>query len=157
MKARDSMKIKGKLRIQLFDRNGNVKVDETIENNITNQGFDYVLECLANNSQNQVKTIAVGWGVGSDTAFNGTQTDLQGAGKNRKTGVVTYTHGSKQYSVVGTWGVNEPDGSNPVGIFEYGMFKALTGTVMFSRIVRSLVLNKLATDTLILTWTFSVA
>jgi len=151
----DKIGMVGVFETILRDKDGRVKAHETVRNGITTIGFDQACALLGDAAV-KIAYLGVGWGVGADGAFAVGQTDLLGASKNRKGATYTHTPGTKTFTITASWGVNDPvAGTADIG--EIGTFWGASGANMFSRLPRSSRLNKLATDTLEIRWTLTLA
>lgn len=153
MRIKDQLRITGRCEMILRGPDGRVKEVAVFENDITDIGFDNVIDILTGLGGSALTYVGIGWGAGANTAFAGTQTDLQGASKDRK--AATPTTGTKTFTLSATWGPNEPI-AGTVGIEEVGSFWGASGANMFSRLVRP-ILNKLAVDSLNLNYVFTIA
>lgn len=156
----DKLGLVGIFEITLKDKDGNVKSHETLMNGITNIGFDQACGLLADPAAfTKLGFIGIGWGLGADGAFVATQTDFIGTEptkRNRLAAAYTHTIGTKLFTLMASWGVNLPVAST-VDIGEIGVFWSAAAGYMFSRLPRSSRLNKLATDTLEIRWTLTLA
>ena len=144
----------------LTDQHGRVKEKRVYLNDITDNGFDLICGLMADPAPpggygDIVDVLGIGWGAGANTAFNATQTDLQGASKDRKAATYSHTPGTKVFTLQATWGPNEPI-AGTAGIEEVASFNDITAGIMFSRLVRS-ILNKAAVDTLEVNYSFDWA
>lgn len=148
----DKSGLKGQVEIILRDASGKIKAHETMMNAITNIGFDQACALLGDAAV-KLSYIGIGYGAGSQTAFDPVQTDLQGASKLRQTVVYTHTGGTKVFQLATTFGVGVPAVQADIG--EIGVFWGASGANMFSRLVRSVVLSKLTTDSLEIRWTLT--
>lgn len=148
---REMIVLKGRATFRLFDRDGNLKHEDVIENGITDDGYDLVCQLLAGVGGTKVSYI----GIGDDnTAFDPTQTDLQGT-SYRKSATYAHTGGTKVFTLTASWGQDEPI-AGTFGVEEGGIFNAASGGDMLSRLTRA-VLSKLADDTLEVEYEFTLS
>lgn len=148
--------ITGEVTIQLFGPDGKLKDERKKKNTITNAGFDLICALLGNPTRpTQLTHIGIGWGTGANTAFAATQTDLQGANKDRNAATYAYTSGMKTFTLDATWGANDPSTSEAI-IEESGCFNAASGGTMLNRVVFTGIAKQPA-DTLKITWTFTLS
>lgn len=153
----DQIRMVGTFETILTDKDGNVKAHETIKNAIVTIGFDQICALLADPvAAVKITYLGIGYGAGSQTAFNAAHTDLQGASKSRKTVTYTHTGSTKVFTLTSIWGPSDPNVAL-VDIGEIGTFWGAAGANMFSRLVRTSLLNKLITDTLEIRWTLTLA
>lgn len=130
--------------IQLFDKDGNLKQEETIHNTVTTVGKAHIADQLsASPGEAAMSHMAIGTGTPSATAL-GTELDRNAlTSRTDAAAVVTY---------VGTWAAGDGTGA----ITEAGVFNdASAGTMLISSSFS--VVNKGAADTLVITWTLTVA
>ena len=146
--------LKGICEITVFKPDGDIRDKREFHNDITNVGFDQLFDILGAAAQpDQISHIGIGWGVGANTAFAATQTDLQGASSDRKAAAYYHDIGDKDFRFIIVWGPNEPLAST-VPIEESGVFNAAAAGIMLNRKTFP-VLNKQKEDTVEVKWTFT--
>lgn len=143
---------RGTAHYVLYDANGNIKEERTVHNLITDVGFDFVADALADGSGRPAVMDYIA--IGDDTpsaAPDATQTALQNE-LARQQGTYSHTVGTKSYTVVTTFGPGVGTGA----IQESGMFNAGAGGTMFNRQTFA-VINKGANDSLQVTWQINLS
>ena len=151
MDMKEKLMLKGRATFRLFDKDGNLKYEDTVENGITDDGYDLVCQLLAGVGGNKLSHVGIG---DDDTAFDPTDTDLLGT-SYRKAGTYAHTGGTKVFTITATWGQDEPI-AGTFAVKEGGVFNAASGGTMLSRLTRA-VLNKLADDTLEVEYEFTLS
>lgn len=145
MKVKDKIGVSGKLHIELFDAEGNLKEERFETNAVTALGDAHVAECLTDNSATYMTWMAVGTGTGGTTALN-TENDRQATDS-----VTQGSDGSDNDVVyVASWAAGEAT----AGLTEAGIFNDVSAGVMFVYATFS-VINKGSSDTLAITWTLT--
>ena len=148
--TKDVLKIKGVVSIVLTDEFGNVK--ENVQNNMVMiAGLAHIISRLKEGTAGVISHIAVGTGT---TAADNTQTALvTEIGRQSTTasiGTTTVTNDTLIHEVV------LAAGTGTGALTEAGLFNASTEGTMVARTVFAVV-NKLAADTLTLTWKLVIA
>ena len=140
---RDKMQIKGKLHIQLFDKDGKLKDERLLMNTVTALGDAHVADQLSDQGNTAMSHMAVGTGTPTGTALQ-TETD-----RNALTSTTQGTAGDDNDVIyVGTWAAGDGTGA----LTEAGIFNdASAGTMFVSSSFAAI--NKGAADTLVITWT----
>lgn len=141
--AEETIKVFGKLHIVLKDESGNVK-DDFVTNTVTTAGkYGIADQVLASPSLGKPTHMAVGTGTPSATAL-GTELDRNAlTSKTRNNAIVT---------MVGDWAAGDGTGA----ITEAGIFDASsTGNMWCSASFAAI--NKLAGDTLQISWTLTIS
>jgi len=141
--------IKGKLHIQLFDKDGNLKDERKIHNVITQSGDAWVADQLSDQGQSAMSHMAIGTGsnaaASTDTAL---QTELD---RNALTSTTQGTGADDNDVIyVGNWAAGDGTGA----ITEAGIFNDSAAGTMLCRQVFAAI-NKGASDTLKITWTIT--
>ena len=149
----DQIKVTGHISIELRDSKGDLKETREIKNLVVSVGKNFLAAWLAAASESTPFMQFVGLGTGTNPVTSGDttlQTEFVGGGYGRPTGTVSASGATLQNTV--TFSAGNGTGA----ITEAGLFSASSSGTMFARQVFS-VLNKLAGDTLQLTWqvTFS--
>ena len=137
----DSLKIKGSVRCQLFDKNGTLIYDQTDRNLVVTSGKTYLAAWLVSTSFMPY----VGLGTGTTAPTSG-ETGLQSPFGIRVAGSLTSASNVWQNVVTFLPGVD-----TNAAITEAGLFSALTGGTMFAHKTFGAV-SKGASDTFVLTW-----
>lgn len=144
METKDTMKLRGKLRICLRDGKGRWKLNRVIRNTVTTTGKAHVADQLSSApGEAAMGWMAIGTGTPSATAL-GTELDRNAlTSRTDSAAVVTY---------VGDWAAGDGTGV----LTEAGVFNLATlgGTMLISASFAAV--NKLAADTLKITWTLTV-
>lgn len=158
MKAemREAPQMRGTFEIKVIGPDGKVKDSRKVENLVVDAGVDFIADVMGAASQpTEMDNIGVGWGANASDDPTAGQTDLQGASKDRNTAVYAHTPGLATFTLQATWGTDDPsDGS--VTIEESAVFNDSSGGTMLCRQTFAGV-NKGASDTLEVTWTFTIS
>ena len=121
MKIQDTLKIKGRLHITGRDKDGKVVLKETVDNLITNAGFDFICDVIGKSSQPaRMAYMAIGDGAVGDA----TKTALTSQ-KDRQAATYAHTAGTKKFTFTATF-------ANVSGVKEYGMFNAASNGTMLN-------------------------
>lgn len=142
------IKLKDNVKVQLFDKDGNLKEERCGSNLVVNAGLAHIADQLSSSpSGGAMSHMAIGEGTtavaAGDTAMEA-QIDRNALTSRTDSGaVVTY---------VGTWNAGDGTGA----ITEYGIFNDGTSGTMLAHFVDS-VINKGASDSLVVTWTLTFA
>lgn len=136
------------VHVQLFDEHGKLKDERKGHNLVVNTGLAHIADQLsASPGQAAMSHMEVGSGTTNPAAGDTTlETPIDRNALTSKTdsgAVVTY---------VGTWSAGDGTGA----ITEYGIFNAGSSGTMLARYEDS-VINKGASDTLVVTWTLTFA
>lgn len=127
-----------KTRVDVFVKEKGKVVDHHVfKNAFTDVGFDLIADCLgkAAGRPDVIESMAIGWGVGSDDAFDAGQTDLQGASKSHQPTTYTHIAGTKSIEWSATWTVNVPSPTTQLTVNEIGLFNDSAGGIMLDRIL----------------------
>lgn len=153
------MKLRGQMDIRVIDPKGKVKSHVVIENGITDIGFQNMNDLITALATGYPLThMGIGWGVGSDDAFDPTETDFQGTDQDRVS-ITPWTQPSeKEFQCVGTWNPTEPIGASfPFTIYEIGIFWGVAPDKMLSRAIRPAGIIRESVDTLEITYKFTMS
>lgn len=136
------------VKVQLFDADGILKEERSIHNLVVTAGLNHIADQLSSTPGGAAMShMAVGTGTDAAAAGDttlGTELDRNALTSRTDSGaVVTY---------VGTWGAGDGTGA----ITEAGIFNAASSGTMLARAVFD-VINKGAADSLVITWTLTVA
>lgn len=146
--AKHQLKPVANVHAVLYDKHGNIKEERHGRNLVVDTGLAHIADQLsASPGEAAMSHMAIGTGTtaatAGDTALE-TELDRNALDSATDSGaVVTY---------VATWAAGDGTGA----ITEYGIFNAASVGVMLARHVAS-VINKGADDTLVVTWTVTLA
>lgn len=149
----ESIKLTGKVHVQLFDEHGNLKQEHTDHNLIVTVGKHYLMDWLAAASQTTPFMAYVAAGTNASPSTSNMTTlgaELTGGGNTRALGVVT--------SNMNTWNNTATfSPGNYTGILaEVGLFSASSAGTMLARQAFT-AYTKISTDTLIINWTLTLS
>jgi len=153
MNINESIQLKGSVKVQLFDENGNLKQGHEDHNLIVTIGKSYLATWLAAATQSTkfMSYIALGAGVSgpssSDTVLG---SEFTGGGNVRVQG--TLTPSSNTWNNTATFAPGNCTGA----VTEAGLFSDLTVGTLFARQVFG-VYTKAAGDTLTVSWTVTIS
>jgi len=141
--------IKGKLHIELRDKEGKLKDERHIYNVVCALGDAYVADCVTDNSATYMGWMAVGTGADAGATPTALTTE------NDRNALTSTTQGAggddNDVIYVGDWAA----GDATAAITEAGIFDADTAGTMFVY-SHFAVINKGAADTLQITWTVTM-
>jgi len=144
----EDVQIKGHCLVQLFDEFGNEKERREIDNLIVTTGRDAIIERLDSSPTTaQPSHMAIGTGSTAPVAGNttlGAEIDRNALTSNTSSGGVL--------TMVGNWAAG--DGTNSA-IAEAGVLNAASTGTLYSRATFTAI-NKGASDTLQITWTYTL-
>jgi len=139
----------GKVLIQHFDADGNIKNEQQVKNLVVTTGKNYIASKMTatTNSPVSMTHMAIGTGTTTPAASNtalGSQTGRVGlSGSSVSTNAITYT-------------ATFPAGTGDGAITEAGIFNASSGGTMLCRTTFPVV-NKASGDTIAITWVVTVS
>jgi hypothetical protein len=140
--------IRGHLRLELRGPNGQLKDARDVENLIVTTGRDAIIERLDSSPTTAAPThMAVGTGATAPVAGNtalGAELDRNALSSNTSAGGVL--------TLVGNWAAADATNS---AIAEAGVFNAASTGTLYSRATFTAI-NKGASDTLQITWTYTL-
>lgn len=146
----DKMNALGRVRIQLFDGEGNLKEEQTVKNLVVTTGLNHIADRLgASSPATRMSHMEVGTGT---TAAAAGDTALGSAIASSRVSLTTQTVSTNTVEYVGDF----PAGTGTGAVTEAGVFNASSAGTMLCRTVFSVV-NKAAADTLKITWTLTVS
>ena len=145
--TKDKVKAKGVVTITLTDSSGKVKENRTIKNLVVDAGEAFIASRMAGVASGVMSHMGLG---SSTTAAAAGQTALVTAVGAR----VALTSTTATESVI-TYVASFGAGASTGAITEAGVFNALTSGTMLCRTVFAVV-NKLADDTLTITWAVTI-
>lgn len=147
---KDNIKMKGKLKIVLRDKDGNIKDKREVNNLVVDAGKDYIAQRMSGDSSSSVASVMshMAVGTGSTSAAAGDTTLGTELDRNALDST-TVTDNDVVY--VATYAAGDATGS----LTEAGIFNASTGGDMLCRTVFPTV-TKGASDSLSISWTVTV-
>lgn len=145
----EGLKLKGSMTAVLTKEDGSVETHFK-DNIIVNVGFDFIADAIgkAASRPNVMSHIAVGTGAVAAAATDST------LGTELARGAATYAHtaGTKVFTFTTTFAAGTATGA----ITEAGVLNAASAGILFDRVVFA-VINKGASDTLQVTFTFTMS
>ena len=146
MDFKSRLGIKGKAHLQLFGADGLLKDERLIYNTITELMDAQVADQMSDQGQAAIGYMAVGTGSGQTSASTGLAANLD---RNALTSTTQGAAGDDNDVIyVGTWAAADGTGAiTEAGILELDNDTSLMTYADFA------VVNKLAADTLVITWT----
>lgn len=147
MNTIENIKATGRLDIQVFGPNGELKQNETVDNLVVTAGLGYIASRMKDATATAMSHMALGSGTAAAAAGN----TALGTELGRVALTSTTVTGS-QVQYVATFGAGTATGA----VTEAGIFNAASGGTMMCRTVFSVV-NKDAGDTMSITWTVTLA
>ena len=146
----DKMNALGRVHIQVFDSEGNLKEEQTVKNLVVTTGLNHIANRLgASSPATRMSHMEVGTGTASPAAGN---TALGSAIASSRVSLTTQTVSTNTVEYVGDF----PAGTGTGAVTEAGVFNASSSGTMLCRTTFSVV-NKGAADTLKITWTLTVS
>lgn len=145
---KDTLKLKGRVAIELRDAQGNLKEQREIDNLVVDAGLDFIASRMAGTSADVMSHMALGSGTTAAAAGN---TDLESVlGSREALDSTTVTDNTVTY--VSSFEAGDATGA----VTEAGIFNAASGGSMLCRTVFAVV-NKAADDSLSITWTITIS
>ena len=147
----DRVARKGKLRIELFDRDGKLKEEREINNLMTNVGEAHIADQLASApDESAMSHMAIGTGTTAPTSAN-TALEFE-LDRNALTSRTQGAGGDDNDIIyVGDWAAGDGTGA----ITEAGILNSSASGSMLARATFAAI-NKGAADTLKITWTVTI-
>lgn len=145
----DTLKLKGRIKFELFDPIGQLKQVQEIDNVVVTVGKNFLAAWLIAATQADYFMRYIGLGTGTNAA-SAADTDLQTPLSSRSAG--TLTSNTNVWQNMASFG----PGVNTGAITEAGIFSAAVAGTMFARQTFPVV-NKQAGDTLQVTWQITYA
>jgi len=146
MGFRSGLGIKGLFHLELRDEFGNLKEERIVHNTITELGDAHVADAMSDQGEGALGYMAVGTGSGQGAADVGLAVSLD---RNALTSTTQGAGGDDNDVIfVGTWVAGDGTGA----ITEAGIFLGDNNTSM-NYYADFAVVNKLAADSLVITWT----
>ncbi len=144
---KDDVKVVGKLHIQLFDADGNLKQEYHESNLVVNAGLNFITNRMKDVSVAVMSHMAIGSG---STAPAGGDTEL--GTELGRVALTSTTVTANTIEYVGQF----PNGTGTGAVTEAGIFNAGTAGTMLCRSTFGVV-TKSATDSMQITWTITVS
>lgn len=142
----DSVKMTGKLKIELRGPDGEVKHSQEIDNLVVTVGKNFIASRMAGTTPAVMSHMAIGTGVTAAAAGDTTLGTEAG-----RVALTSTTATTNSVAYVATF----PAGTGTGAITEAGLFNASSAGTLLCRTVFSVV-NKAAADSLGITWTVTV-
>ena len=147
---KEKLNIKGTMNFKIFDKQGSLKDEITVDNLVVNGGRDFIFAQIGGTGTTSNMTHI---GVGTDnTAPAGSQTALQTEIGTRQTFAYAHTAGTTTMTAIATFAAGNATGT----IQEAGLFTASSGGTMLNR-VNGINKVKGASDSLQITYTLTIA
>ena len=143
----DKVKVSGKVRLVLKDKDGKVKESREIKNLLVSSGLEFICSRMAGTSASVMSHMALGSGTTTPAAG---QTDLVSILGSREA-LDSTTASSNTITYVSSFEAGEGTGA----VTEAGIFNAASGGTMLCRTTFAVV-NKEADDTMSVTWTITI-
>lgn len=143
----DKVKVSGKVRLELKDKDGKIKESREIKNLLVSSGLEFICSRMAGTSADVMSHMGLGSGT---TAPSAGQTDLVSILGSREA-LDSATASSNTITYVSSFEAGDATGA----ITEAGVFNASSGGTMLCRTTFSVV-NKEADDTMSVTWTITL-
>lgn len=143
----DSLKVTGKVAVQIYDRDGALKEERLIDNLVVTVGKEFIASRMVGTASNVMSHMALG---SSSTAAAAGQTAL-----GSELGRVAISSGTAS-GTVATYVATFAAGTATGAVVEAGLFNASSGGTMLCRTVFSVV-NKGADDSMVVTWAVTVS
>jgi hypothetical protein len=145
--TREDFTVAGRVRAELRDPAGHVKQVQEVDNLITTAGRNAIVERLDSSpATGQPSHMAIGTGTTAAAAGDTTlETELD------RNALTSNTASANVLTMVGDWAAGDGTGA----ITEAGVLNAASNGTLYSRAVFS-VINKAASDTLQITWTYTL-
>ena len=146
----DKMNALGRVHIQVFDAEGNLKEEQTVKNLVVTTGLNHIADRLgASSPATRMSHMEVGTGTTAPAAGD---TALETAIASSRVSLTSQTVSTNTVEYVGDF----PAGTGTGAVTEAGVFNASSAGTMLCRTTFSVV-NKGAADTLKITWTLTVS
>lgn len=149
MNLQEDLKMKGKLTIQVFDKEGKLKETRNHDNLVVTAGKVYIASRMVGTASTVMNAMAIGTGTGTPAAGDTTL----GTEANRQSASFTFTASSNTVTASCTFAAGNGTGA----ITEAGIFNNTTsGGTMLCRTTFPVV-NKAAGDSIAINWTITVS
>ena len=143
----DNVKVSGKVRLVLKDKNGKVKESREIKNLLVSSGLEFICSRMAGTSASVMSHMALGSGTTTPAAG---QTDLVSILGSREA-LDSTTASSNTITYVSSFEAGDGTGA----VTEAGIFNAASSGTMLCRTTFAEV-NKEPDDTMSVTWTITI-
>jgi hypothetical protein len=147
MQAKETLKMYGRLKIEVFGESGELKQQAEVPNLVVTTGKNFIASRMKDATATAMSHMAIGSG---DTAVVVADTALETEIARVALTSTTVTGNSVEYIAA------YPAGTGTGSIEEAGIFNASTAGTMLCRTVFA-VINKGASDSMTITWTVQVA
>lgn len=149
MQINNTIKVTGRIKLELFDESGNLKDTREINNLVVTAGKNYLAAWIAAASQAGYFMQYIGLGEGT-TPAQSTDTDLETPLATRVSGAITSS--TNVWQNIASFG----SGVNTGTITEAGLFSDASAGTMFARQVFGAI-TKSAGDSLQVTWQVTIS
>ncbi len=146
MKANSGMKLTGSIKVTIFDKNGQVKDQEQIDNLVVTAGKVWAAEMLTNVPPTAMSHLAVGSGAAAPAIGDAALGSELG-----RVALDSQTHSAQKVTFIATF----PAGTATGAVAEAGIFNAVAAGTMLNRVTFT-VKNKDATDSMVIDWDLNV-
>jgi hypothetical protein len=147
MKLVEDIKATGRLQIQVFDENGNLKDEREFNNLVVTTGKSFIASRMVGTASAVMSHMAIGAGSTSPVAGDSTL--------GNELGRVTLASGTSS-GAVATYVASFGAGTGTGAVTEAGIFNAGAAGTMLCRTVFAVV-NKGAADSMTVTWTVTIS
>lgn len=147
MKLVEDIKATGRLQIQVFDENGNLKDEREFNNLVVTTGKSFIASRMVGTASGVMSHMAIGAGSTSPVAGDSTL--------GNELGRVTLASGTSS-GAVATYVASFGAGTGTGAVTEAGIFNAGAAGTMLCRTVFAVV-NKGAADSMTVTWTVTIS
>lgn len=147
MKFLEDIKVSGRLQIQVFDENGNLKDERDFNNLVVTTGKNFIASRMVGTASPVMSHMAIG--AGSTAAVVGDTT------LGSELGRASLTSGTAT-GAVATFVATFSAGTGTGAVTEAGIFNAGAAGTMLCRTVFAVV-NKGAADSMTVTWTVTIS
>ena len=147
MLQNNALSAKGRLTIELFDKEGTLLETQEVKNVVVNNGLNYIASRMKDASATAMSLMA----IGSDNTAAAAGNTALGTELGR-VALTSTTVTSNSVAYVGDF----PAGTGTGAVVEAAILNASSGGTLLCRTVFSVV-NKAAADTLKITWTVTVS
>lgn len=147
MQAKETLEMRGRLKIEVFDAQGQIKETKEIPNLVVTTGKGYIASRMKDTTFGAMSHMAVG--------IDDTAPDIADVALADELARVALTSTAVSGSVV-TYVASFPPGTGSGALVEAGILNASTAGTMLCRTTFS-VINKGAADSMTITWTVTVS
>ena len=144
----DSLKLKGRVALELKDAEGNIKETREIDNLVVDAGLDFIASRMEGTTSDVMSHMGLGSGT---TAAAAGDTDLESLLGSREA-LDSTTATDNVITYVSSFEAGDATGA----VTEAGIFNASTAGTMLCRTVFDVV-NKAADDTLQVSWSITIS